>query len=1191
MKYFNVKSLLLGASLFFSPLFLKAAETNVTLTGLQAGDDATIIISSNEFIDTKKATENGVYRFTDIPAGKHGVKIEAIGYNLPESQVIVVKEDGSIDPLTGITVAITKKSEDPDVWNFEWREDQSGSGYTQSSNVNQPAVIEFLGKKTVPSDVPSFGILQNNYHILLSDDEEEWTQEYAYRITETLKTLPIDYYGFPYGKFTLTSEHLENDIIVTDLGNGYEARISKDCFNYANPFLVTLDGVKGALYSKRLHHALTNYLTDFGKDVDRVNQIMNVRFGCQILGIDYVSLTAGITNEDEGHFQQFAPTELVSIINMFEEMPEGFHAIPHLNYLVRRLNGLKNPIYPEAAAVAWITENGYIEFTEKAFGGNNQDFEIQRLILHEKTHFLWAFVFSEEIKKEWIEIGGWYPDPNSGEGWSTTKDTEFVTAYSHGKNPDEDMAESVAYYIKDPALLQSRAIEKYDFIRDRIMHGTRYISSIPDYLSFEVLNLWPDYDYPGKINGVSVNVEGAPDGDKKVIIEVTLNHMEGYDDGASTAFMRLTSPEFWDKDGFSHTQFVDMWLSPVDGSQHHFRGEVNISKYSKAGYWTPGDINIHDLHGNARYEGRNDCVVSVFINNTLEDLEPPVYEKGSLQYELTDVVVDGHPCQNLKVTYRVHDNIGISNTFARIYADVEGFNGGGTGLTDQYGTYDPETETAEINFLIKEYLPTADYYITFVTYYDMAGTAVDTWFTDSPDDEPIKKIHITTPRPDYTHPELDLNRIFVYAEPTHPEAPDGETIVTVNFYVKDDISGFGPCHYHFLDPQGIYHGDWFYHENFYTEWFEGDPTVWGHYKITHILPQGSAPGKWGLAQMMVGDKAGNEFTYNFVETLIFEPVDGEEGWDLFTDLDNDANLTFILSSETDEAFGFTYRIINEDTGVEIKGNYANTRAESGMTVNISELGAGSIILIVTAFDANGEAVGVKSAKVKIEALEIEAGAIELNMMEAHLLVDETVQLIATVIPEDTTDKTVTWESTDEDVAIVDETGLVTAVSQGSAIIIATCGEAVNSCVVYVENPVVEASEIILNYQEAEIKTGESIALEATVLPEEAVDKTVIWKSSDENIATVLENGLVTGISEGSVTITATCGAAIATCEVRVVEDAGIEGILADPDRKVSVYSIDGILIKGMNKSKDLKSLSKGIYIIICDGLKFKYSVK
>lgn len=1091
--------------LFLIPFTAKSADVTVEFSGLQSGDKAVLSVSSNQFLSTMEVDKNGKYTFKDVPPGLHGVKVEAPGYNIPESLLVEVDNNGIIYPPKTLMIPITKMNEDPTNWNFEWKADVSGSGYTTTSNVNQPAEIEFLGKKAVPSDVPSFGILQNNYHILLSDEEEKWTQEHAYRITETLKTLPIEYYDSKPGKFILTSDHLTDDITVTDLGDGYEARISKDVFTYSNPFLVTLDGVKGALFSKRLHHALTNYLTDFGKDLDRINGILSARFGCSILGIDYVELTAGITNEDETHFQMFAPSELVAIINMFEELPEGFHVTPHLNYLVRRLNGLKHPVYPEAAAVSWYTDNGYIEFMEHAFTDSNNEFDTQRLILHEKTHFLWAYTFSEEIREEWTELGGWYPDPNAPEGWSTTKDTEFVTAYAHGINPNEDMAESVAYYVKDPALLQSRSKEKYEFIRDRIMHGTRYLSSIPDHLSFEVFNLWPDYDYPGKINGVSVNVSGASDEEKKLEIEITLNNIEGYQDGASTAWARISSPEFYDEYGNRYSQYKDICMYPVDEDGHKLKGEAWISKYSKAGYWTAGDITVTDLNGNARYEGRNDCVVTAYVDNALEDLEPPVYEKGSLHYELTDVEVEGHHAQNLKVTFKVSDNIGISNTFARIYADVEGFNGGGTGLTDQYGTYDPETHTAEVNFLIKDYYPTGDYYMTFVSFYDMAETDVSTWFTDSPYDEPIKRIHITTPTPDTTHPEVDLNRIFVYAEPTHPEAPDGETIVTVNFYVRDDISGFGPCLYQFLDPQGVYHGDWYYHENFHTGWFEGDPTVWNHYQIKHTLPRGSVPGKWGLAQLMVSDKAGNEYTYNFVETLIFEPVDDEEGWELFADIDKDSNLTFGFNSESIEAFGFTYRIINELNGKEINGSMVNTRSSYSTTVNIAEVGAGDIIVIITAYDSEGSSVGVKSTRVTIES-DIPVENIVLNETELTLDIDEEFRLVATIYPED-----------------ADETELY-------------------------------------------------------------------WVSSDPDIVTVNQEGLVRGVAEGEAFVTVKCGDAEATCYIKVLDDAGVESLLANPDNKFKVYTLDGQIVRKDCTVSDLKKLAKGVYIIVVGDKSLKISI-
>ncbi len=383
------------------------AKVQVKVSGLESPDAAIVTIASYTYLETLTVNTDGEYSFPNVPDGTHYVKIEAGGYASSQSQTVVV-DNGNVNPSVPIKLNVTKQSGNTDEWSFSWEEDGSPAGYTQTSHVNKPVEIDFLGKKIVPADVPSFTILDRDYHIYLDNDKETWTQEYAYRLVETLKTLPVNYESRPYALFHLTPEHLADDITVTDMGDGYEVTISKDVFYYANPFLVDLDGVRGRLYSKRLHHAMTNFVTDFGNDAFAANAILEKRFGCQILDINYEELTKGITDEKDTHFRSFFPSEIVSIINMLEELPEGFHATSHLKYLVRRINGMPHPIYPEAAAVSWPVDNGYIEFTEKAFGGNNENEETLRLILHEKAHFLWAFVFSDEIKNEWIKIGGWY---------------------------------------------------------------------------------------------------------------------------------------------------------------------------------------------------------------------------------------------------------------------------------------------------------------------------------------------------------------------------------------------------------------------------------------------------------------------------------------------------------------------------------------------------------------------------------------------------------------------------------------------------------------------------------------------------------------------------------------------------------------------------------------------------------------
>ena len=948
-----------------------AVKVDFKVIGVQMGDKATVSIGSDAYLATMEVAADGSYAFDDVPSGKMFLKIEASGYNLPQALTVIVTEDGSVKPEVPQTLAITKMNADPNTWTHSWQEDGSLSGYTTTAYINKRPEVEFLGKKIVPADVPSVAILYRDYHIILSDEGQKWTQEYAYRLYETLKTIPYSV-AEGYSKFILTGDKIDDDIKIETSGNDRIVTIGKDAFYYANPFLVNLDGVRGRFFSKRLHHALVNYATNYGEDVWQVNLILERRFGCSMNVPDYQALTRGITNEDENHFQQFFPTERVSIINLFEELPEGFHKTPHLNYLVRRANGMKHPIYPEAAAVSWCVDNGYIEFMESSFGGNNQNFETLRLILHEKTHFLWAFSLSNEIKNDWIKVGGWYQDPNTGGGWATTKTTEFVTQYAHGVNPDEDMAESVAFYVKNPDLLRSRSLGKYEFIRDRIMSGTRYISKIPDHLTFEVLNLNPDYDYPGKIKRLDVKVEGAPEEDKKVTVEIELNHMNGFQDGASWAWTRLNSPQIINAKGELMCAYVDIGLYPVDGNEYVLRGEATIGKYCKDGYWTISDIKVNDIQGNQRFEGRNDVVWNMYVNNPLEDLEPPTYESGSIKYEVQDAERDGHKIKNLIVTFKCDDNVGIKE----VYVGLNVLNQTKYTMA-AWGTWDKNTKTARLEIPITEFYPCGDYFVESIDLTDEANWGHWWRFCGGEHDEPVVSVHIDTANPDSEAPTIDLNRISVYAEPTHPEAPDGETKVTINYYARDDKSGYDVGIYMLLDPQGMSHGTWHYIPGHGLMFFDGDPTVWKKYTINCILPQGSAPGIWGLASLMLRDKALNERTYNFVETLIFEPDDNMDDYILLSDI-NDNELTLTMTRTESDGYSYGYRIINEDTGEELSGemDWQSTsrarrmraadasvmEADYAAVIDVSGLSDGNCIAIVQVKDADGKPVAVRNSR-------------------------------------------------------------------------------------------------------------------------------------------------------------------------------------------------------------------------------------
>ena len=143
---------------------------------------------------------------------------------------------------------------------------------------------------------------------------------------------------------------------------------------------------------------------------------------------------------------------------------------------------------------------------------------------------------------------------------------------------------------------------------------------------------------------------------------------------------------------------------------------------------------------------------------------------------------------------------------------------------------------------------------------------------------------------------------------------------------------------------------------------------------------------------------------------------------------------------------------------------------------------------------------------------------------------ETLQLTATIYPDSATNKTVTWKSSDEKVATVDESGLVTAVGNGTADITATTedGNFKATCQVTVEIP-----ELTLSLDKSELtltQTEEQQKLTATVSDTE---EKVTWLSSDPFVATVTRDGTVTAIANGTATITASAGDKTVSCTVEV----------------------------------------------------------
>lgn len=172
--------------------------------------------------------------------------------------------------------------------------------------------------------------------------------------------------------------------------------------------------------------------------------------------------------------------------------------------------------------------------------------------------------------------------------------------------------------------------------------------------------------------------------------------------------------------------------------------------------------------------------------------------------------------------------------------------------------------------------------------------------------------------------------------------------------------------------------------------------------------------------------------------------------------------------------------------------------------------------------------------------------VRLNKTATTLVEGDTEELIATVMPENATDKSVVWESSNETVVTVEQDGLVKAVREGDAQITVTAKNGVSaSCLVGVSKKDIPVTGIKLNYISMELNVGTGGKLTATVEPENATVQDVEWKSSDPAVVAV-HNGYVTAKSEGKATITVTTvdGGFTASCEVNV-KNIPVTGIVLE----------------------------------------------
>ena len=225
--------------------------------------------------------------------------------------------------------------------------------------------------------------------------------------------------------------------------------------------------------------------------------------------------------------------------------------------------------------------------------------------------------------------------------------------------------------------------------------------------------------------------------------------------------------------------------------------------------------------------------------------------------------------------------------------------------------------------------------------------------------------------------------------------------------------------------------------------------------------------------------------------------------------------------------------VNPDNATDKSVTWSSSDSSVASVANgkVTALKAGTATITVTTTD------GGKTAKceVTVKAKIIPVTSVSLDKTSLEMVEGGELTLVATVNPDNATDKSVSWTSSDASVASV-VNGKVTALKAGTATITVTTtdGGKTASCAVTVKTKLVGVTSVSLDKTTAELTEGDELTLTATVNPDNATDKSVTWSSSDSSVASVV-NGKVTALKAGTATITVTTtdGGKTASCAVTV----------------------------------------------------------
>ncbi len=306
----------------------------------------------------------------------------------------------------------------------------------------------------------------------------------------------------------------------------------------------------------------------------------------------------------------------------------------------------------------------------------------------------------------------------------------------------------------------------------------------------------------------------------------------------------------------------------------------------------------------------------------------------------------------------------------------------------------------------------------------------------------------------------------------------------------------------------------------------------GKISLGYAIPDGAACEDITMATVrfrVKSDAAGGKTNVTVTNAKMAKELDGEEKEILTVDVENGYivvaapvdpdsvalaktdytiqkgetdTLTVVYSPEdTTDSKEFTY--VSNDT------NVVTVNSEGVMTA----VGSGSTTVTVTAF---GKTL---TANVTVEN---HVTAVNVTGAKTEIAKEETLQLTGTPTPADAdaAEKVLTWASSNDEIATVTQEGLVTGVSGGTVTITATSANDVVGT--YTVSVVVPMTDFSTTDTTVELAKGETKEIMYTITPNDTTEsKEITWTSSNEEVATVNDNGVVTAVGGGTATITGT----------------------------------------------------------------------